>query len=88
MPQEAMLTGCPVVGTNAELSGMEDYLKHNLNGLVSNNDFYNFLVNITTLIIDKKLRLRLSSNCRKSIIELGDRTFNMKKMIIHFERVK
>lgn len=87
VPQEAMLTGCPVIGTNAELAGMKDYLKHNYNGLISENNFQSFLDNIILLIENKKLRFKLGMNTRNSIKILGDRVFNMKKLITYLEGI-
>ncbi len=87
VPQEAMLTGCPVIGTNAELSGMQDYLKHNYNGLISDNNFQSFLKNIIILIKDKTLRHKLSINTIKTIKDLGDREYNMKKLIKYLKSI-
>lgn len=80
-PAEAMMTECPVVGTNAPLSGMQDYLIHNKTGLVSKNNFDDFCENIIRLMENKKLRKELGKNSRKRILEIGDRNNNMKKMV-------
>lgn len=88
VPQEAMLTGCPVIGTSAELSGMEDYLKHNYNGLISLNNFDNFLGSTIYLIENRDLRIKLGLNTIKSIKDLGDRKYNMKKLVKFLENVK
>jgi len=88
VPQEAMLTGCPVIGTNAELSGMQDYLKNNHNGLVSENNFQSFLENTKLLVENKKLRIQLGSKTIKTIKDLGDREYNMKKLIKYLGDIK
>lgn len=80
-PAEAMLTKCCVVGTNAEMSGTEDYLVDNSTGLVSKNDFNSFLDNIETLIRNKVLRNFYGENGRNMILALGNRIVNMKKFI-------
>lgn len=88
VPQEAMLTGCPIIGTNAELSGMQDYLKNNHNGLISQNNFDSFLKNITVLVENKKFRNKLGANTIKTIKDLGDREYNMKKLIEYLGDIK
>jgi len=86
VPAEAMLTGCPVIGTNSEMSGLQDYLIHNSTGLVSENDFDRFLANIIYLIQNKQKRLEMGRNARNKILGIGDRKTNMKKMISFIER--
>jgi len=81
VPQEAMLTECVVVGTNAELSGMQDYLIHEVSGLVSDNNFASFSTNVERLVVNKELRLSLGINARMKILTIGDRKTNMKKMV-------
>jgi hypothetical protein len=76
-----MLTGCPVVGTEASLSGMEDYLTHNKTGLVARNNIESFIRETAALIDDKKYRLRLGRAGRVRILELGDRKVNMQKFV-------
>jgi glycosyltransferase involved in cell wall biosynthesis len=49
-PAEAMITGCPVVGTDAEMSGTEDYLVHNKTGIVTNNDVISFIKGVEKLV--------------------------------------
>lgn len=78
---EAMLTGCPVVGTEAPLSGMEDYLEHNITGLVSKNNIESFIKNAEQLIKHKILRRKLGVAGRDRILELGDRKSNMRKLV-------
>lgn len=85
-PAEAALTGCPIVGTDAEMSGMQDYLIHNETGLVSKNDLQSFIEQVDILVNNKKLRKSLGKNVRKKIISLGSRHENMKKMVKLFER--
>jgi|ADurb_Leu_02_Slu_FD_contig_61_1287240_length_10728_multi_2_in_0_out_0_2 glycosyltransferase involved in cell wall biosynthesis len=87
-PAEAMLTECPVVGTNIKmLNGMDDYLHHGKTGLVSENNIDSFVENIETLLQDKSLRVTLGSNARKEILSLGSRLENMYYMVEFFEYV-
>jgi len=86
-PAEAMMTGCPVVATNAELSGTQDYVEHEVTGLVSKNDLHSFFKSIQRLIDDKDLRIDLGKNTRGKIESLGDRKDNMMKMIDLFNRL-
>ena len=86
-PAEAMMTECPVVGTNVDMSGTEDYLINNRNGLVSKNDFQSFSTNVEKLIKDEKLRIKLGKSARKKIISLGDRKSNMRKLIKYFKGI-
>lgn len=80
-PAEAMMTECPVVGTNADMSGTEDYLIDGYNGFVSKNNFQSFLKNVEILVNDKNLRNIYGKNARKKIENIGDRETNMKKLI-------
>jgi glycosyltransferase involved in cell wall biosynthesis len=68
-PAEAMLTECPVVGTNAEMSGMQDYLIHEKTGLVSENNLDSFIQNVERLYKDKNLRLQLGKHARFTILD-------------------
>lgn len=84
-PAEAMLTECAVVGTDAELSGMKDYLIHEKTGLVSDNNFQSFLTNVERLVVNKNFRKKLGVHGRMKIIKIGDRKNNMKKMVEYFK---
>jgi glycosyltransferase involved in cell wall biosynthesis len=84
-PAEAMLTECPVVGTNAKLNGMQDYLINNHTGLVSEDNLKDFILKTEILINDKNLRKTLGSNAREKILELGDRKTNMERMVELFK---
>jgi glycosyltransferase involved in cell wall biosynthesis len=81
VPQEAMLTECPVIGTSAPLSGMQDYLIHKETGLMSGNNLKSFINQVKILSKDKKLRKKLGKAGRKKIIKLGNRKDNMIKLI-------
>lgn len=80
-PAEAMLTECPVVGTNAELSGMVDYLGHNKTGRVTDNGLESFVSHAEALIKSKCLRRRLGKQARRTVLALGDRKTNMERMV-------
>jgi len=85
VPQETMLTECPVVTTDAPLAGTEDYIQHGKTGLVSKNDFASFVKETERLVKDLELRFKLGKAGREKIEELGDRKQNMKEMIELFE---
>lgn len=80
-PAEAMLAKCAVIGTNAEMSGTEDYLIDGETGLVSENNIESFCECAFRLLKDKDLRIELGEAGRKKILSLGDRKDNMKNMI-------
>lgn len=80
-PAEAMLTECCVVGNNSDQSGTEDYLMDHETGLVSENNFLSFLVNVQILIKHKIMRIRFGKSGRQKILSLGDREINMKRMM-------
>jgi len=80
-PAEAMMTECAVVGTTAELSGIQDYIIQDETGLLSNNDIRSFRVDIEHLYKHPNCRKRLGKTGREKIIEIGDRKKNMKHMI-------
>jgi len=85
-PAEAMITECPVVGTNAEMSGLHDYLEDGITGLISKNKYTDFLDSIDKLVSNKDLRVELGHKARLKILSLGDRITNMKRMFDLFER--
>ena len=85
-PAEAMLTKSCVVTTNAEMSGVEDYVINNETGLVSENNFNSFLNNVEILIKNRLLRLKFGEMGREKILSLGDRKENMKKFINLLEK--
>lgn len=80
-PAEAMMTGCPVVTTNAPLSGTQDYTIHLETGLVSDNNLESFKDSVNELVQNPVLRKNLSFNCRKKIESLGNRKTNMFNLI-------
>ena len=87
-PAEAMITECPVVGTNAEMSGTIDYLEDGVTGIVTNNDIFSFIKGVEKLVLDEKLRKRLGRNARTRILEIGNRVNNMEVLIGLFEQLK
>jgi glycosyltransferase involved in cell wall biosynthesis len=87
-PAEAMLTECPVVTTNAELSGTQDYTNDYDTGIVSLNNLNSFIECVNLLIGNKKLRKKLGVNGRNKILEIGDRKKNMQIMVdLFMERI-
>lgn len=81
-PAEAMLTECPVVGTNAEMSGMQDYLIHEKSGLVSENNLNDFIKQVDRLYNDEPLRKYLGQEARLTILDkIGDRRSAMENFL-------
>jgi glycosyltransferase involved in cell wall biosynthesis len=87
-PAEAMITECAVVGTNAELSGTEDYLIHNETGIVSNNDIISFMKAVEKLVFNSNERLKFGKNGRHKIQSIGSREKNMQVLIDIFSDYK
>lgn len=87
-PAEAMLTECPVVGTSAELSGMQDYLVNGMTGLISSDNIKDFTDSILWLVDRPHERKLYGIQARTKILELGDRWKNMQEMVDLFENIK
>lgn len=83
-PAEAMMTGCPVVGVHAELSGTHDYLLNGITGIVSANNLTSFMKNVEKIYLNHELRKDMGIRARLKVEELGDRKFNMQKLIDYF----
>lgn len=86
-PQEAMLCGCPVIGTMAPLSGMGDYLAHRGTGFVTINRRDKFIEGVRKIVTNHKLRKELSERGREKILELGSREDNMRQFIRLAQRI-
>lgn len=80
-PAEAMLTEATIVGTNAPMSGTQDYLVHNETGLMSDNNQGSFIDSIRELIHRPDFRKKLGETGRQKILSLESREDNMKKLI-------
>jgi len=80
-PAEAMLTCCPVVGTNAPMSGMQDYLISGKTGLVSENNLKSFIDTVEFLMEQPGKRKRMGNRARDMILTLGSREDNMKRLV-------
>lgn len=80
-PAEALLTECCVVGVDCELSGTIDYLTNEETGILTKNDFHQFLSGVEKAINSKNIRKSLGRNGRNKILSLGNRKDNMKRMI-------
>lgn len=87
VPQEAMLTDCAVITTNAKLSGTQDYINHYKTGIISDNNFDSFLEQISETIKDKDLIKYIGIAGKNKIIKLGNRIDNMNKMITLFKKL-
>lgn len=84
-PAEAMMTECPVVGTNAPLSGTQDYLEHKKTGIVTENNIDSFIDGVLSLYHNREYSRELGKNALIKIKELGDRKENMNRMINLFK---
>jgi len=84
-PAEAMLTGCPVLCTNAPLGGMQDYMIGGETGIVTENNFDSFYNGIEHLLKNQNEMFAYGGVARRSVLKLGTREDNMKKMVEHFE---
>ncbi len=80
-PAEAMMTGCPVVSTKAEMSGVRDYIINGESGILSKDDLNSFSSDVEHLYNHNECRERISKNAIESIKKIGDRKKNMQKMI-------
>lgn len=80
-PAEAMLSECAVVGTEAELSGVQDYIVPDETGLLSKNDIRSFIADVEHLYKHSGCRKRLGEAGREKILEIGNRKKNMQIMI-------
>ena len=80
-PAEAMMTECAVVGTEAELSGVQDYIISDVTGLLSKNDIRSFIADVEHLYKHPGCRERLGKAGREKILEIGNRKKNMQIMI-------
>ena len=78
-PAEAMMTECPVIATNAEMSGTQDYMIHGVNGYVADNRLGSFIDYAERLFKDDYRRKEMGKNARQTIIKLGNRKENMRK---------
>lgn len=80
-PAEAMMTGCPVVGVDAELSGTHDYLLNGITGIISENNLDSFIKNVEKIYLNSELRNDMGKRARQKIEELGDRKHNMQILV-------
>ena len=87
-PAEAMLTGCPVVATNAEMSGTQDYVISGVTGIVTKNIINSFIEGVDSLYQNAGIRKDIGILAREKILELGSREENMKKFINFLESIK
>jgi len=85
-PQEFMLTKGFVVGTNASMSGMNDYLEDEVTGFVSDNNFKSFVASIERAIHSFH-KTKIGENARNIILEMGNREDNMNKMLNLFRTI-
>jgi len=84
-PAEAMQTECCIIGTDAPMNGMKDYLTNTETGLISENNIEDFETRIRLAINEPNLREELGKNAREKILSLGTREQNMNKLINYLE---
>lgn len=80
-PAEAMMTECPVIATDAEMSGTQDYMEHEGNGYVTRNVLQSFINYAEKLYSNPQDRTVMGKRARRKIEELGSRKENMQKFI-------
>lgn len=85
-PAEAMQSECCVVGTDAPMSGMQDYLINKETGIVSFNNYESFKDCIMfALLLDEETRIKYGKVAREKILSLGTREYNMNILINYIE---
>jgi L-malate glycosyltransferase len=87
VPQEAMLTECPVVTTDAPMAGTKDYIENEVTGLISKNDVFSFTNCVERLVKDGTLRMEIGRRGRQKILEMGNRVENMRNMVNTLEKL-
>jgi glycosyltransferase involved in cell wall biosynthesis len=85
-PAEAMLTECCIVGTDAPMNGMKDYLINAETGTESFNTYESFRdCIIYSLLVGEETRIKYGKAAREKILSLGTREENMNKLIKYLE---
>ena len=87
-PAEAMLTGCPVIGTNSKMNGMQEYLIHNKTGLISEDNLNSFISTVKGLIDDRDVQIDLGRNARTEVLSIGSRHENMARFTELLKRLR
>jgi glycosyltransferase involved in cell wall biosynthesis len=87
-PAEAMLTGCPVIGTNSKMNGMQEYLIHMKTGIVTKNKMVDFIEKTRELLDNRELQIELGKNAREEVLKIGSRHENMGMFIKLLKRLK
>lgn len=87
-PAEVGLTGCPTVGTNVPLSGLQDYLIHQKTGYVTKNDLKSFIDGVDIMLHNPEPRRKYGQNMIYRLHEIGDRSTNMTKLVDLIGRLK
>lgn len=80
-PAEAMMAECPVIATNAEMSGTQDYMTDCGTGYVSENNLESFLEYTEKLYLDPDSQRQMGIIARNKIRELGNRKENMRNFV-------
>lgn len=80
-PTEAMMAECPVVTTDAEMSGTQDYMVHGITGYVSKNNLDSFTESVEKLYDFPIGRRQMGVYAREKIKFLGSRKENMRKLV-------
>jgi glycosyltransferase involved in cell wall biosynthesis len=80
-PAEAMMTECPVISTEAEMSGTQDYMEHGYTGYVAKNNLGSFIDYTEKLYNGSEDRKNMGTYARKKILQLGSRKENMQNFV-------
>jgi hypothetical protein len=85
-PAEAMLTECCIVGTDAPMNGMKDYLINAETGIESFNNYESFRDSIIyALLVGEETRLRFGKAGKAKISLIGTREYNMNILINYID---
>jgi glycosyltransferase involved in cell wall biosynthesis len=84
-PAEAMQTECCVVGTQAPMNGMKDYLIHKETGYESFDNYESFKACIYLALLEEENRIKYGKVGREKIQSLGTREYNMTMLLDYLE---
>lgn len=87
-PAEYMLTEGFVIGTETEMSGMQDYLIHEETGCIAKDFVCDVVEKFEYYYCRPELRKEMGINARNKILEIGDRKKNMEILIKLIEELK
>jgi len=80
-PQEAVLSGCLIIGTSAKMSGTQDYLINDQTGFVSDDNLPSFIRKVEFVVKNYHNFNDIIERGRQKIMQLGDRHINMETFV-------